>query len=158
LQRGGKNLLGKFVYDSHIWRVWNQGSPGNIWHSDNGGWRFVATLGDIPGGYLQWSYLPIQCNIGSGFYNYYSNFVFLDNDRTASTFGVWTQYDPNNCNGGTVSSTSTHASDNSGYYMTVTNYTYAKVIAPDGTPVYDGQSAVPVADTNGNLFSSQNGV
>ncbi|MGC2186141.1 MAG: hypothetical protein WA637_22925, partial [Terriglobales bacterium] len=45
-ERGGEKFLGSFVYDSHIWRVWYQGFPGgNIWHSDNGGWRFVASTG-----------------------------------------------------------------------------------------------------------------
>src|SRR5690348_15512792 len=36
-QRGGQTITGAFVYDSHIWRVFDQGQPlGNIWHTDNG--------------------------------------------------------------------------------------------------------------------------
>src|SRR5690242_7776836 len=46
-QRGGPDIVGSFVYDSHIWRIWNQGYPaGDIWHTDNGGWRFsIANAG-----------------------------------------------------------------------------------------------------------------
>src|SRR5437870_1039577 len=42
-QRAGPDIVGSFVYDSHIWRIWNQGYPaGDIWQS-YGGWRFVVT-------------------------------------------------------------------------------------------------------------------
>jgi RHS repeat-associated protein len=156
-ERGGEKFLGSFVYDSHIWRVWDQGtlSGGNIWHSDNGGWRFVASTG----GQVQYSEVTGPCPNGPqyGFYSLYNNFVYIAPDGTAKAFSNWTRNDP--CPGGTPQSSSTaYANDASGYYISVTNYQQFKVFAPDGTIVTDSVANRGMTDTNGNYTSFPGGV
>lgn len=145
-QRGSLVAVEKLTYDSRIWQP-----VGGVWQPTNIpgsmlGWRFEspvkAGVSNIPA--------TTACDTRSGSATNYSDWSWTAPDGTVRTFSsIQTERDPNNCEGGTISSADAAADDSSGYHMYVTNITSAKVLAPDGTQVYP-----TVMDTNGNSFSS----
>jgi RHS repeat-associated protein len=158
-QRGARGLKVALMYDSSIWTT-NGGStswqPSNVSdsagtsHAAYGGWRVVTSadagsieFSDTSGGTLQ---CPTE---------QYSDFAWKEPDGTVHTFAMnqygiktkWAKCLPGTPNGASL------AFDGSGYYMSVTNYTSARVYSPDGNQVYP-----TVEDTNGNYFPNPYGL
>jgi RHS repeat-associated protein len=149
-QRGKVSVSAKLVYDSRIWRVLNNGvtswwDPNNVTDAaganSKGGWRFVSTVKS------RVSYIVSvdTCDIQSGSMETDYGFSWIAPDGTSHAFPIQTSY--SDCNGivHDFPNASAMASDSSGYYMSVTNYSDAVVYAPDGTQVYP-----TLQDTNGN--------
>ncbi len=152
-QRGGIAYTAKFVYDSRIWQVVNNGSsqswqPTNV-SGSKGGWRFVSTADP---GWIAYTTAIQKCV--SGTYNIYSSFSWSAPDGTQHLFPITTQQDAG-CGVANISSGDAWAEDSTGYHMYVTNFTQAKVYANDGTIVHDDtQGVFTVKDANGNFFSA----
>ncbi len=154
-ERGRNKFTAALVYDSRFWHpnsnTNQQWVPGT--GSDQGGWR-LATTGT--GGTVNYSSTYTSQVYYCAGLPYgrtdYQNFVFTAPDGTKRSFpGVTTwQYAWSPCGtpGPGISASSAYAQDASGYYMVVTNYTQAKVHAPDGT------SVGTIKDTNGNFYAA----
>lgn len=169
-QRGSLALEEKLVYDSRIWKIVQSGS-GYSWQPSNvpnswGGWIFSSGSGAGTITYGGWGgsapcpdYLTLKRN-----YSQHANWQWADPRGTVHYFpGAYTieysQGGPANCQivptgqptgGG-------YASDGSGYYLSITNYTTATVIDPRGTvyhPTTTTPGAVQVVDSNGNYWTS----
>lgn len=148
-QRGGYSVTASLVYDSRIWYINN-----NVWNPNNiansmGGWRLE--MSPIFGGTVNDSEAEVPCNNGYKELAYYtySNFTWTDSQGTLHTFPIQTQKDPFDCGVGNDPSGSAYATDSTGYFMTVTNYTSASISGPDGSQVYPS-----FKDRNGNYFSA----
>jgi RHS repeat-associated protein len=145
-QRGGLTYNARLVYDSLIWTIKsNQWSPTNIPNS-MGGWRLIT--GGEPGA-VTFVTGSSACDTPPPITTrtFHDDFVWTAPDGTSHRFPIFTQQDRTICAEDFPSDTEL-ADDSSGYTMSVTNYTSAKVFAPDGTQVFP-----TVMDTNGNFFS-----
>jgi RHS repeat-associated protein len=133
------------MYDSNIWTHAGTSS----WQPTNAstGWRAVSSgSGSINYFYSEsrtmcrYDGLPEWVKWGS--WNYTSP------DGTVHYFPtVATYHKESSCNGYEIPNAGGFASDASGYYLNVTNYTYGTVLGPDGT-IRDSK------DSNGNFFGS----
>ncbi len=158
-QRGSLPYVGKFVYDSRIWKIVNNGSS-QSWQPTNvqgsipnqtiyGGWRFIPTS---QGGSTSYTTTTVTCS-GSNTYYKYSNFWWYSPDGTRHLFYITTQQDVS-CGVQNISSGDALAQDSSGFHMYVTNYTVSTVYGHDGSIVLDQtQSGYNVKDPNGNYYS-----
>jgi hypothetical protein len=182
-QRGDFALDEKLVYDSRIWKTASTGST-VLWQPTNvpnglGGWVFSSGL--VSGGSVATdSYAGLDPNApdcGSGSDNYgpqpytvYGNWRWTDPSGTIHYFPAATTVEygapPPQCTY-TVpegnSASGAPASDGSGYYLFVTNYTEAQITGPNGmiySPVYAGvnsTSGLTISDRNGNTWSADAG-
>ena len=168
-QRGGREDKIAIVYDSAIWE-------GGYWAPDNippsgvsepfigAGWRLVTSgdTGTTNYGYSEGGNCSIDQDSST---SYWGPFIWSEPNGTTHSFDVNTiqpNY-PTDCpiNNDTPNG-SAYASDGTGYYLSVTNYTIGVVYAPDGTitfsgdlGVYQGGAEVGVSvpkDTNGNYY------
>lgn len=149
-QRGKVPLTLSLVYDSKIWKVAREGSD-YIWRPTNvpnsiGGWRIVTSV-DV--GSVTMNSTTSSCGEepNAQYDTTHNTFTWTDPRGTRRVFPIATTQG-GGC-GGDLSSGDAFAQDSSGYRMYVTNYTQARVVAPDGTQVYP-----QFKDTNGNYFSS----
>ncbi len=153
-QRGGRTLTYKLVYDSRIWSdPTNVSWSPNPWATAMGGWRFVSSADS--GGPVGFSTSSQPCYYGGDEVSI-NNFYWTAPDGTKRYFPfVTTFHADNTCYLSNTISASGYAGDSSGYYMSVTNYTQATVIAPDGTQVYptykDPDGNYYQKDANGNI-------
>jgi RHS repeat-associated protein len=154
-QRGGRRDSVVLMYDSAIWAQGYTWSPSNIttapgWALNAGGWRFVTSgdSGTVASGETDAGYCAYYDDYKTATY---SPFIWSAPDGTQHSFPASTlEYlYPDKCNGTGRPSSSALASDGSGFFMSVTNYTTGTVYAPDGTVV--GTAKV---DTNGNQYTS----
>ena len=160
-QRGGRTLNVSLIYDSNIWTDASgsqqptgvsASNGGNSW----GGWR-LATSGDT--GHVTFSTRDTGwCSEDSTWkYGNYSQFTWVAPDGTTHWFGpiATTQFLQSVCthSGTQVPNGAAFASDASGYYMAVTNYTSAEVWAPDGTIVHNDFIDYVPKDPNGNSYN-----
>ncbi len=149
-QRGGYSLTASLVYDSRIWTIIsNSWQPTNI-PSSNGGWRLVTS--PASGGRTTYSHHTANCPDGDPGqrYTYNDSFTWTDPFGTVRSFPIYTQTDSTVCNGGSSPSDQEYATDASGYYMVVNNYTQVSgIYMSDGTQVYP-----TFKDRNGNYFTS----
>jgi len=172
-QRGSLRLNERLIYDSRIWKIaYNSGykwQPTNVPNS-MGGWVFSS--GTATGTYSYstlggqvWCY---PSNPSMGYYNYtqYVDFMWTDPQGTSHSFYYPTvQYSsPSNppCNAMPQSQPSAGgwASDGSGYYIQLTNYTNVVIYDRQGNiyhPTYVGTNPPAnsplIVDPNGNYFS-----
>ena len=173
-QRGDMQLNEKLIYDSRIWKIIQNGgslqwSPTNVPNSQ-GGWTFSSGAGSgnitfVSNGGIDPN--PPACQQGglqgtdTQSYTQYSGWTWTDPSGTAHSFpGVSTikygQISDPHCLGTSpgVPSSSAGASDGSGYFLNVTNFTTATVTDLQGrtyTPQVTGSSVV---DRNGNYWST----
>ena len=144
-QRGSLTASAKLVYDSRIWQPssgvwWPNNVPGSML-----GWQFISPASSGPGR----NAVSTACDTRIGHFTTYTGWYWTDRNGTVKQFSaIETEYDPTGCDGGGTASADAFADDSSGFHMYVTNYTSAKVYAPDGTQVYPTWT-----DTNGNSFS-----
>ena len=160
-QRGGKTDSVALEYDSNFW--WPQGDPwagccwweptnvtANPWPNwpSGGGWRLVTT-GD-PGNVTYGATDNTYCPSGDDYkWETFSPFIWTGPDGTAHSFAVSTRENiDGGCPGTNTPNASGYASDGSGYYISITNFTSAIVYAPDGT------IATWKKDPNGNFYSN----
>jgi len=152
-QRGHLDYTAALDYDSSIWveagsvpPSWQPTNVSNSW----GGWRLVISASPGTASFLGINQL---CDTPPPYHSYtiYDYFQWRAPDGTLHDFsGIQTERDPQDCDQGNTASASGFATDASGYFMVVTNYsTISAVYAPDGTQVYP-----TVKDTNGNFFSA----
>lgn len=150
MQRGNlPPLTIKLVYDSRIWRI-NQNLSTYSWQPNNvfdsmAGWRL---------------------SIGAGGYSYqastalcttqYQNFAFVDNHGTPHVFPFKTLEYLSGCSGTGTTTASGYATDSSGYYAIVTNYTNITIYDGNGVQVYHYDGTLPnigEEDANGNSIT-----
>lgn len=164
-QRGGPPDKIVLMYDSAIW-TWYGGS----WSPDNisvytglvpdtqssiersaGGWRVVTSREP---GYLSYgqTFSGYCAPDNSSMWRTMSPWIWTAPDGTQHSFKALTEAPvaPSSCNGTGIPSSSAYATDGSGFYISITNYTNAVVYAPDGTQVIG--DAFPDEDTNGNYI------
>lgn len=110
-----------------------------------GGWRFVT--GAEPGTVTSTS-TSFRCDDMINTETNYGGFTWTDPYGNKHMFNVTTHRDKTNCDVGDTPTADGPAYDSSGYHMYLTNYTSAKVYAPDGSQVFP-----QVQDANGNYFS-----
>jgi YD repeat-containing protein len=171
-QRGRLPLNERLVYDSRIWKIIQNGnyqwSPTNVPNS-MGGWSFYS---GIESGSVSYSTYEssVSCSGTVPYYVYWS-FNWTDPQGTQHAFpGVQTQYFnagsvPPNCtqsNPG-VSNYPTsggYASDGSGYYASVSNYTSVTIYDKQGNQYNPSviennppPTTAEVVDANGNYWS-----
>jgi YD repeat-containing protein len=143
----------KLVYDSRIWvsGITNLHPPYVYeWGPNNApgsllGWRLVnAASGQV---------VPTKQKCGQQIADWnYTGWTFTSPDGSQHPFYINTSY----CSG--PSSGSAYATDASGYFMSVANYAYPTVYAPDGTRVYptptdpNGNYVTPVQNPN-NVYT-----
>jgi RHS repeat-associated protein len=165
-QRGGRAVTAVLMYDSTIWYplfdVTLQWSPTNtstpIFNAPSyaAGWRPVTSvdpgifhLGVLESGYCAYS--------DDYTYTTYSPWIYSGPDGTQHSFAVTTEEPnyPGHCGNTGFPNASGYASDGSGYYISITNYTNATVYAPDGTSMVPPSNGTwgPIKDSNGNLYS-----
>jgi RHS repeat-associated protein len=142
-QRGRQQITARMVYDSHIWR----NDPNNGWQH-TGGWRFISGADQGSVSYTT-NDTPPRCLIYPNYFytTKYQGYFWQEPNGTYHKFRITLTYN-GACPQNNISSGADYAIDNSGYYMTVSNYTSITVFAKDGTQVYP-----TVEDTNGNYFS-----
>lgn len=171
-QRGRLPLNERLIYDSRIWKIVN--SSGYSWQPTNvpnsmGGWVFssgagVGTISYGQDGGTTW------CNPGNLIYGYYQtnqydHWVWTDPQGTSHTFFVSTvQYvQQGGCTTvpSGIDSASGYASDGSGYFIKLSNYTTAVIYDSAGNAYYPTAAGVnPAAnsplieDSNGNYLSA----
>jgi RHS repeat-associated protein len=151
-QRGSRPLVEKLVYDSRIWQIVsgssNSWQPTNVQNSQ-GGWRFITSAdpGTVWEGSFTTTCVYNRARV-PGDIDFW-NFVWTAPDGTQRSFPARTVEKISPCGGTSIPSSGAYATDSSGYFMSVTNYTTATVYAPDGTQVYPS-----LKDTNGNYFST----
>ena len=157
-ERGHVPFVAAFTYDSHIWQKGSV-SGHETWQAtnvpnSNGGWRLTTSAKSGPVAYLVDSGdcmygHPVQLDYP---YTIYDNFVWVAPDGRQIPFSVQTIYAPSNPCQHSVPNSAGFATDNSGYKISVSNYTtVTKVTAADGTQVYPN-----IEDTNGNYYSAPN--
>jgi hypothetical protein len=159
-QRGGHQLKYSLMYDSSIWLPYldqyygtYSWQPSNI-NYDGNGWRLVTSVyGDINHNDKESGWCRLDDDYAE---ETFGNWTYIEPDGTQHAFGLVTDIPnyPQDCGGLDNPSDNGFATDASGYYMTVSHYTYATVYAPDGTIVYGGtylQSGYHwYTDPNGN--------
>ena len=154
-QRGGGTDKVSLMYDSAIWMT----SSGTVWSPTNvssyagnnvfGGWRLV-TSGDpglISSG---WTYYG-NCDQNLYYmWKSYSPWIWTGPDGTVHSFAAATvaPATPTICPGTGTPTASAYASDGTGFYISIFNYTSAIVYAPDGTALGAFNT-----DPNGNQYS-----
>lgn len=147
-QRGGGTDKIMLMYDSAIWFP-----SGNVWvptNVTNGGWRIV-TSGDT-GGVQSTQTNTGWCSRQDDYqWRTYYPFIWTAPDGTQHSFPVRTQKAlyPTICPGGDNPNGSAYASDGSGFYLSITNYTTPTIYAPDGTIM----SGTTFTDANGNQYT-----
>jgi RHS repeat-associated protein len=153
-QRGGPSLTltPRFVYDSRIWSIVNNGTS-QVWSPSYtaAGWQNRMWGFPIGAGYNQ-NYVPC----GASGYWVYSNYSFTEANGTTHSFPVTTGQDgspPSGCNIPPSTATA-YASDSSGFMIVAHGFTgdNATVYYPDGTQ-YDYSAfygAYYTKDSNGN--------
>ena len=152
-QRAAKTpVTYRYIYDSSIWTV----NPiQHVWMvnpvtaGQEGVWHLASTSA------LNVYYSALY----DGSLVTYFDFLWLDASGTEHQFPITTGTSVHNTPTGDA-----FAADSSGYHMYVTNYTNAKVYAPDGTLVCQSPAVtdsnnhyIDVEDTNGNLYSETYG-
>jgi len=154
-QRGGRPLQIMFAYDSAMWEPGpynNAWFPGNINGDGGGPWRLFTT---DDSGFLYVTDTPGRvCSLDGGVeYDIYTFYNWTSSEGTSHAFSISTHENwPTQCipnPGPGTPNASGYATDATGFYMSVTNYTNAVVYAPDGTVVYSSTSA-GIEDPNGN--------
>jgi RHS repeat-associated protein len=173
-QRGGHKESVALEYDSDIWTgdiplgiPWTPTNvPANFIHGGfiplsqlgyypvgNVGWRLVTTgdVGFTSYGETDSGYCPATDDYKTATY---SPFIYSGPDGTAHTFNVTTiQSIAPACPVSQTPNASGYAADGSGYFISVTSFTNAKVYAPDGTVVNTPTSLNNwKTDPNGNLY------
>ncbi len=159
-QRSGASDKIVMMYDSAIW------SPASgAWGPNfEAGWRLVTSRD--PGYAVSGDTYSGNCAAAHDYYwdtHYPWIWVAPDGTQHAFPASVTTKepYYPNLCNtlGPGITSASGYATDGSGYYISITNYTNWVVYAPDGTQLtycgsnISGEPACPLPateDSNGN--------
>lgn len=171
-QRGGGANQVFLMYDSAIWMI--DPTVNSTWQPNNvrnthggvslGGWRVVTKR---EAGFLNYSetdtgWCPATA---SSYWATYSPWIWTGPDGTQHSFPASTTAPlwPTPCPGTGTPTSTAYATDGSGYYISITNYTNAVVYAPDGTMIscYDPSITVStcsptvysVNDTNGNYTS-----
>jgi len=149
-QRGNlPSLTIKLVYDSRIWRI-NQNlstyswQPNNIYNS-MAGWRL-----SIGAGAYSYQSSTIPCT------TQFQHFAFVDNHGTPHVFPFKTIEYLSGCSGTGTTTASGYATDSSGYYAVVTNYTNITIYDSNGVRVYHYDGTVPnigEEDANGNTIT-----
>lgn len=127
---------------SHIWMI----NP--LFASQQGGWQLVSPSALS----VDFSTNTTACGTT------YFDFLWLDPSGTNHEFPVTTF--SSTCGGGSTPSDDALAGDSSGYHMYVTNFSNAKVYAPDGTLVCQSPAVtdannhyIDLKDTNGNFYT-----
>lgn len=181
-QRGGVLAANqRLVYDSRIWKITDNGSyqwsPTNVPNSA-GGWLFLSGGG---GGTVSYTvnggtdHSPPGCSEYplTAQYTEWSTWRWTDPTGTTHTFprADTVQYGPpsetyGNCTAQNMPqypTSSSDASDGSGYVISVTNYNQATVTSKDGVTYYPGTANQSdyngnqlSADANGNLIDTNN--
>jgi len=122
---------------------------------DSGGWR-VVTSGD-PGTILYGEDDIGYCSRDDDYmWAKYTPWIYSGLDGTQNSFSVYTEQAYSQfCPGTGYPSASGYATDGSGYYISITNYTNATVYAPDGTVVSSPPSTISYGktDPNGNYYT-----
>jgi hypothetical protein len=159
-QRGGRTLTYALAYDSDMWDiVLSSWHPANIGGIGNGPWRLISSADN--GTVNHSTTLGPHCDIDNiiEWIRYY-NFTWTAPDRTTHAFPINTQvYYNNQCNTGTSTpSGSAYATDATGYFMSVGNYTGATVWAPDGTVANGGHSHDRCRVSSAEVLHTQIGV
>jgi RHS repeat-associated protein len=178
-QRGNVQTPAAFVYDSSIWAAnvnstsgtgsWSPTNvPDNISYYDEyintsySGWRFNYVPDNA---YSYQSGPSFACTESNGSTVYifpYEGFTWYDRSSTAHTFVIQTvDISYYGCTNSIpykdTPSGSAYATDGSGYYATVTNYSDVAIWAPDGTQVVNQLSSQYIqVDRNGNYLSCVN--
>lgn len=166
-QRGNATDKLVLMYDSAIWFP-NQGkwSPTNISYGfganapwGQGGWRLV-TSGDTGANGFGQLYSGWCTPADDYQWVTYSPWIWYAPDGTQHAFPVSTKEPlyPTNCPSGGISTARGYASDGSGFYISINNYTNATVYAPDGTTIYapygsGGNIGAVKTDPNGNQYT-----
>ena len=175
VQRGTLIKNAGFVYDSGIWHGVATAN-GNQWMPTNvttyagtqsiGGWRYVDQTQE-PFTSFQSSTGTTSCSSDSSSPTYQENtaFVYTDPVGTVHTFPIETigVYDNiPGCVDGEITDTPSgqnYATDGSGYYATVSNYSDINVFDPSGNQVVVGNnipaSGATYRDTNGNYWDAE---
>jgi RHS repeat-associated protein len=144
------------MYDSTIWLpvypfFWRPINVTNSW----GGWRIVTSRegGFFDSGETDSGYCPAADN---PYWAEYSPWIWTAPDGTQHSFDADTKAPiyPTWCPGTGTPNSSAYASDGSGFYISITNYTTATVYAPDGTKIGGGYAS---EDSNGNYIVQSNG-
>ena len=154
-QRAGRPYNVALMYDSAIWTCCTAGTwqPTNVSTANGGsnswsGWRYVGSSLQNSGSLTYTEWQSGWCNLFYDKQDNISNWTYTSPDGTVHSFPtVWTGFPSDDCPANDVPNSSGWASDGSGFWLSVNNYYYGAVYAPDGTHV-DGN------DSNGNNFSS----
>jgi len=164
-QRGKLTYSARLVYDSRIWQ------SSNVWEPDNvpnetasyqwSGWRLLIDYQESGGG------VGYRVTNGACFDRYgniigtfqtFTDFTYTSADGTFHAFptNMLTKEGSGSgtaCRNG-ASSAAGYATDSSGYYLSITNYSDGDVWNKQGTHVYTGSINYP-EDSNGNFFTPQ---
>lgn len=165
-QRGEGKENVALVYDSAIWSPFN--SQWNLHHNIgtyaygwyNFSWRLVTSAD--PSGALAGSVYSGYCSKEDDYeWVTYSPFIYVAPDGTQHSFPATTVAPlyPGICGGSGTPNATAYASDGSGYYISITNYTNATVYAPDGTAMAPDGAIWPITvktDPNGNQYTWSN--
>lgn len=141
----------KLVYDSRIWQTENLQPSGLTWQPNNlsSGWRLVRSdNGGTP--FLFDNGGSCLGNFQMYTYHTYQRFAWADPMGTFHSFSsILTETTNSNCDAppDDIPNSAAFADDNSGYYMSVTDYTTMSVYAKNGSLVYASN-----VDANGNTF------
>lgn len=170
-QRGRLQLNERLIYDSRIWKIVQNG--GYSWQPTNvpnsmGGWVFSSGLegGTVSysnyGGQSQTPCDPADIAFGYYSYNQYDSWVWTDPQGTSHTFYNTPTIQYVNVGGphcstppqGTPTASGT-ASDGSGYYIQITNYTNVTIYDSQGNaynPTIVGVTIPQPSNSPGNRF------
>ncbi|MHB8527434.1 MAG: RHS repeat domain-containing protein [Candidatus Acidiferrales bacterium] len=151
-QRGtGVPTVYRYTYDSGIWMlnpIQNVWMINPLFASPQGGWQLVST-----------SALKVYFSTFTTNCTTYFDFLWLDASGTDHEFPITTS----TCSLGSPNGDA-FAADSSGYHMYVTNYSNAKVYAPDGTLVCEAPAVtdsnnhyIDAEDANGNFYTQTYG-
>jgi RHS repeat-associated protein len=172
-QRGSLQLNERLVYDSRIWKIIQNGSsyswqPTNVPNS-MGGWAFYSGIGSGTVSYSTYE-SSVSC-YGTIPYYVYWYFNWTDPQGTQHAFpGVETQYYnsgsvPPNCTQSNVGisnypTSGGYASDGSGYYASVSNFTNVVIYDSQGNQYNPSiiennppPTTAEISDSNGNYWS-----
>ncbi|HEV2992214.1 MAG TPA: hypothetical protein VG759_27515 [Candidatus Angelobacter sp.] len=149
-QRGGKTLVPKFVYDSRIWEIVNNGSS-QVWtpslattgpiSAPIAGWRVTRGSSDV----VVFGNTSLHNCTGGGVYTTFSGFFSLEGTGTARSFPVTVNQDDGGCPGFNTGAQDGFATDSSGSHI---------FIGADGSLLNifskHGSQLEPEKDSNGN--------
>ncbi|MGH9585787.1 MAG: RHS repeat domain-containing protein [Acidobacteriaceae bacterium] len=170
-QRGRLQLDEKLVYDSRIWKIID--NSGYSWQPTNvpnsmGGWVFSSGLGpETVVFHTENGQIPCQAG-GVYTYQQYWNWTWSDPQGTVHPFSTVSTLQYHGTGAACVNpppgtpSSGGYASDGSGYYLQVSNYTSPVITDQQGNvyhPTVFGASYPPnssdlIADSNGNYYSN----